>query len=220
MNTTTLNGLNCPCVLSLDDEYKLVFCLGHLGKQIQMSPSCALHNALKEEVILATLQSHFLWKTEMFLYKHVSENEVEGGTLQLSSFSVLPLDNHNWNSLISTKKITKKKKPTTLLSVNNQLADQCKNTLDITRWYSFLLSENAKRDSLKIPYISLYFTCYMVLLFCQSVENLSELTGKKGMLTTSLSIPIYIGMRRKKIMKNTLIINFISKGLFHLKNLI
>lgn len=109
MNTTTLNGLNCPCVLSLDDEYKLVFCLGHLGKQIQMSPSCALHNALKEEVILATLQSHFLWKTEMFLYKHVSENEVEGGTLQLSSFSVLPLDNHNWNSLISTKKITKKK---------------------------------------------------------------------------------------------------------------
>lgn len=46
MNTTTLNGLNCPCVLSLDDEYKLVFCLGHLGKQIQMSPSCALHNAL------------------------------------------------------------------------------------------------------------------------------------------------------------------------------
>jgi len=60
----------------------------------------------------------------------------------------------------------------------------------------------------------------MVLLFCQSVENLSELTGKKGMLTTSLSIPIYIGMRRKKIMKNTLIINFISKGLFNLKNLI
>lgn len=139
--------------------------------------------------------------------------------MQLSSFSVLPLDNHNWNSLISTKKITKKK-TITLLSVNNQLADQCKNTLDITRWYSFLLSENAKRDSLKIPYISLYFTCYMVLLFCQSVANLGELTGKKGMLTTSLSIPIYIGMRRKKIMKNTLIINFISKGLFHLKNLI
>lgn len=86
MNTTTLNGLNCPCVLSLDDEYKLVFCLGHLGKQIQMSPSCALHNALKEEVILATLQSHFLWKTEMFLYKHVSENEVEGGTCSFPLF--------------------------------------------------------------------------------------------------------------------------------------
>lgn len=218
MNTTTLNGLNCPCVLSLDDEYKLVFCLGHLGKQIQMSPSCALHNALKEEVILATLQSHFLWKTEMFLYKHVSENEVEGGTCSFPLFLFC-----HWTiitEILSFLLKKSQKKTITLLSVNNQLADQCKNTLDITRWYPFLLSENAKRDSLKIPYISLYFTCYMVLLFCQSVENLSELTGKKGMLTTSLSIPIYIGMRRKKIMKNTLIINFISKGLFHLKNLI
>lgn len=172
----------------------------------------------KEEVILATLQSHFLWKTEMFLYKHVSENEVEGGTCSFPLFLFC-----HWTiitEILSFLLKKSQKKTITLLSVNNQLADQCKNTLDITRWYSFLLSENAKRDSLKIPYISLYFTCYMVLLFCQSVANLGELTGKKGMLTTSLSIPIYIGMRRKKIMKNTLIINFISKGLFHLKNLI
>lgn len=114
-------------------------------------------------------------------------------------------------------------KTITLLFVSKGLSDQYKSILRSLEDFFFSLG-NAKGTGLRIlcshP-ISLI--CKSVLLFLQSVANFSEFNQRKRDFShtgLSSSIPIYIGMRRKKITNNTLIISSSSKGLFNLNNLI
>lgn len=84
---------------------------------------------------------------------------------------------------------------------------------------------NVKRTGLRIPYIHLFFTCLQVWFYFSCIQwqislNLSRDFRDFSHTSLSTSIPIDIGMRRKKITNNTLIVSFSSKGLFNLNNLI